>query len=134
MKHIAYSELIEIIEMLKGIYPDKRTSEQLASSYALFLGNHSYEEIYAKAKHFVQNDRRTYKGFPAPSDLLSTKMYDPKYQRLFNKIYKGDVPYSLLSDEEKAMCPLDIYNALMELSIEERLDRMDDFIECLASL
>lgn len=134
MKKITYSELIEIVEMLKGIYPDKRTSEQLASSYALFLGNHSYEEINAKAKHFVQNDRRTYKVFPAPSDLLSTRMYDPKYQRLFNKIYNGKVPYSLLTDEEKRICPETAYNTLMELSLEERLDRMNDFIEYLASL
>lgn len=128
------NELITIMEMLKGIYPDKRAAEQLASSYEPFLGNHSYEEINAKAQFFIQNDKRSYKGFPTPSDLLSTRMYDLKYQRLFNKIYNGKVPYSLLTDEEKRICPETAYNTLMELSLEERLDRMNDFIEYLASL
>lgn len=130
------NELKEIMKTLKAVYNHRSTLDELVDGQYPFYNDYDFNDVMGRVERFINNDNRSFKGFPTPSEILAEPEhnYPLDLRCLFNKIYCGNVPYNLLTPKEKCLCPENAFDLLMDFTIEERLNKREEFLDYLSNL
>ena len=129
-------ETIRLLELLNAYYAGgKNDPKQQAYAWHLIMQKYDFNDAMAAVLRFVENDRRSYGGFPGVGNIVDEiKQEETRKNRIIKHIvhsvqYGKD--YDQLDAEARALIPEDSYNKWLRVEPEEFAQKADKFADFL---